>query len=753
MRWPNGVTCPRFGHDHVCELKSKPFGVAGTDPAILTAGTLALAICASFAAWLPARHSAAIEPMAAVREDRLPCASVRRPSTIHAKPRRRAMRTNVSPCRPLCIPAHRSRRSLAWLALAALPLSALAARPAAAAPQPCDYLMRGNLITLDAAQPRADWVAVRDGRIVAVGRDQHGAPEGSPCAAGTPLVGSPEATIVPGFIDSHSHLLAYGLASRWVDVSSTNPFFVDPKTYVPVVSFAELTKRLSQALHAGSDKPILGAAFDPSRTIEGKNPSLADLDKVSNKVRILVWQASMHGMNANTPMLDCVWAGLTCPAPGSTQVACTGPAPGPGVDGRSSSCTGVPPQYVSSFFHGVIEETMVEESMPSVAVCGASAAPYSCKTGGTAASGSPGAKPAAAASAFEAAALMGRALTQGTEIYASHGFTTGSDIASDQLFDVYRAVGPSTPVDLVVQAASASGRQRLTALFRGAPTLYVGPVKLFADGSIQGRTAALSQPFLGEPFYRGSMTTANWMLAESIEEAFQAGFPITVHTNGDLAIATTLDLIEANLRRYPAARGLRNSFIHAPMVNRALLERMAELNIMPTFLIQHPYLWGQPVCLALLGPQRTNEQYNPVGLAAEMLPHFALHSDAFVSPPDPLRMIWAARTRTVQDVKKLQGLPSGFTADCPAVLAPSQRITIEQALRALTLDAAYQFGLEGEKGSIEAGKLADFTVLSADPLALEDNPDGLLDVKVLGTVHRGACHWNEPAKAPCPKGR
>jgi len=99
-------------------------------------------------------------------------------------------------------------------------------------------------------------------------------------------------------------------------------------------------------------------------------------------------------------------------------------------------------------------------------------------------------------------------------------------------------------------------------------------------------------------------------------------------------------------------------------------------------------------------------------------------------------MMWSARTREVQDVKKLQGLPSGFTADCPEVLAPGERISIAQALRALTLDSAYQFGLEGEKGSIETGKLADFTVLDRNPLDVR-NPDQLRTIKVLGTIVGG----------------
>ena len=170
---------------------------------------------------------------------------------------------------------------------------------------------------------------------------------------------------------------------------------------------------------------------------------------------------------------------------------------------------------------------------------------------------------------------------------------------------------------------------------------------------------------------------------------------------------------------------------------------------MPTFLIQHPFFWGQPICQSILGPARTSETYNPVGLAAQILPRFAFHSDAFVTPPDPLRMIWSGTTRKVQDVQYLRDEGSGYTDACPEYLAQGQRVTIERSLRALTIDAAYQFSLEHEKGSLEIGKLADVAILSQNPLDMDNSPDDLLKIDVLATLQRGRCRsWNSDLACP-----
>ena len=112
-------------------------------------------------------------------------------------------------------------------------------------------------------------------------------------------------------------------------------------------------------------------------------------------------------------------------------------------------------------------------------------------------------------------------------------------------------------------------------------------------------------------------------------------------------------------------------------------------------------------------------------------------------------MIWSGTTRTVQDVKARQTHESGYTDACPRYLAPEQRVTIERAIRAITLDAAYQFSLEHEKGSIEPGKLADLTILSENPLSKAADLDELLEIDVLATMRRGECYaWADGVRCP-----
>ena len=617
-------------------------------------------------------------------------------------------------------------------ALVTLFLNALAVEPVRAAESPlipprghelpCELgiiARTDGVLTMDPQGTRADALAIASGRIVAIGDSEK---IRHLCRNDRMIELADTQTVLPGFIDSHSHFLPYGIAKSpsWIDVSSANPFFADPGVYKPVLSQDDLRKTIRDSPQFKDAKILLGAGYDASRTASGEDPDLAFMNSIDDKRPIFVWDASMHSVNINQPMIDLILEGDlcgtgSCPAP-KDEKAC--------MD-CLESCTDVPKPYRQSFCNGLLEETMLQKVLTSL----------SSKASG------------------QNAELLETPLMEALELagatYAAHGFTTGSDVAFGGMLKAYRHLPDVLPLDMVVSPTTVKARQELERAARDKPWLYAGPIKTWADGSIQGRTAFVRGAMLGDPITHGDMTNPNYVLAGFIEKAFLAGYPVAVHTNGDAAIDVTLDLIEAAMTRYPEARSLRNVFIHAPMVDRRHLERMAALNAIPTFLIQHPYFWGQPICQSILGPARTSRVYNPAGLAAQVLPRFAFHSDAFVTPPDPLRMIWAGTTRKVQDVQYLREEGSGYTDACPEYLAQGQRVTIERALRALTLDAAYQFSLEHEKGSLELGKLADVTILSKDPLNMESDPNELLEIDVLATIQRGRCFsWSDGLTCP-----
>ena len=484
------------------------------------------------------------------------------------------MKTQVSP----------SQKSPTFhLTIVAIFLCGLAGVPAFADEPPCDVglVAPGGVLTMNPRQPRAEAVAIAGDRISAVADTMT---IRSICGAERMIeVGDKKTTILPGFIDSHSHLLPYGIAMgpSWIDVSSGNPFFVHPLEYRPVLSQDQLRSTIQNSPQFDSAPVLLGAGYDPARSISGKAPDLVFMDSITDKKPIFIWDASMHSANINSPMIhwlldEGICASKAQSAPAGRETPAAEPSKEKSQEQPCAEavqqCTGVPPQYQASFCNGLLEETMMQRFM------GLLAPQNNTEQAG-------GMKHVIGSS-------IQQALQTAADTYASRGFTTGSDIAVGSMLEAYTDLEQPLSVDLVISTTTVDDQHKLEKNALSKPWLYGGPIKTWADGSVQGRTAFVSEPMLGEPLHYGDMTYDNHVLAQVIDNAFQAGYPVAVHTNGDAAIDITLDILEAAIQRYPEARALRNIFIHAPMVDRRALERMVALNAMPTFLIQHPFLLG-----------------------------------------------------------------------------------------------------------------------------------------------------------------
>jgi len=247
---------------------------------------------------------------------------------------------------------------------------------------------------------------------------------------------------------------------------------------------------------------------------------------------------------------------------------------------------------------------------------------------------------------------------------------------------------------------------------------HLGGMKIVLDGSIQGWTAAISWPgyFTGEghPMFLLPIERMQALLVA----AHRAGINVHVHCNGDLAADAVLDAVTVALGQH-AWPDHRHTITHAQTMTAGQLRRAARLGVAANFFANHLWYWGDQHYELTLGPDRA-ERLDPCGDAVRCGVPFALHSDAPVTPLGQLHTMWCAVNRRT---------PSG------RVLGEGQRITAAQALRSVTLDAAWIMHLDHEIGSIEVGKRADFTVLDADPLAVE--PETIRDITVLGTVLGG----------------
>jgi len=258
--------------------------------------------------------------------------------------------------------------------------------------------------------------------------------------------------------------------------------------------------------------------------------------------------------------------------------------------------------------------------------------------------------------------------------------------------------------------------------------LVMGAVKLIADGSIQGYTGYLSEPYFtpyqGDAHYRGYPAMPREQLFGKVAALHRAGYQIAIHGNGDAAIEDILDAFEAAQQTHPVADP-RMILVHAQMARRDQVARMKELGITPSFFTAHTWYWGDRHRTIFLGPERA-AVISPSRWAQDYGLRFSSHLDTPVTPMQPLQAVWSMVFRQT----------SGGD-----VLGPEHRIGVMDALRAVTIDAAWQVFQEDNRGSLEKGKYADLVVLSRSPL---DNPLAMRELDVERTVIGGVTVFRKP---------
>ncbi|MGI8552149.1 MAG: amidohydrolase, partial [Dehalococcoidia bacterium] len=314
--------------------------------------------------------------------------------------------------------------------------------------------------------------------------------------------------------------------------------------------------------------------------------------------------------------------------------------------------------------------------------------------------------------------------------YAAEGITTVHDAAvrlPDAAIAYQRAAAEGKlPIRIVMMFAGESlpgvtrgegGDVGLRTGF-GNDRLKVGSVKLWADGSIQGYSGALTEDYFTDPGNRGILQYDPEELNSRVMRLHEAGFQIAIHGNGDRAIDCILDAYEAALKTHPNADH-RHRIEHCQMVRDDQLERMASLGVLASFFAKHVYYWGDEHRDIFIGPER-GSRISPLRSARSRGVRFGLHSDNAVTPVAPLEGIWCAVNRVTSSGK---------------VLGPEQCLTVEEALRAYGLDAAYLGHDEDRLGSIEVGKLADLVVLDRNPF--EVDPMDLRNIGIARTIVGG----------------
>jgi len=249
----------------------------------------------------------------------------------------------------------------------------------------------------------------------------------------------------------------------------------------------------------------------------------------------------------------------------------------------------------------------------------------------------------------------------------------------------------------------------------------IGAAKIIGDGSIQAYTAYLSKPYHVPSGHDsdncGYPVTSREEMVSLVSRFHKAGLQIAIHGNGDAAIDNIIHAISEAQKEHPRDDA-RHIIIHCQTVRDDQLDEIKRLGITPSFFSAHAYYWGDRHRNTFLGPERA-DRLNPAKSAAEKGIRFTIHVDTPVTPMRPLLLAWSAVNR----------ISTGGN-----IIGESEQISPLQALRSITIDAAWQIFQEDNFGSIEKGKFADMVILSENPL---NNPENMRDIAVLETMVAG----------------
>jgi predicted amidohydrolase YtcJ len=491
----------------------------------------------------------------------------------------------------------------------------------------------GRIFTLDRQAREASAVAVAGGRISAVGTADDVLAQRGPATTVVELDGR---TLVPGFYDAHQHQVYAGLARRHVDGRAG--------------SLGELGARVAEAARERAPGEwVEGGGYDESRLAERRGPIRDDLDRASPDRPCFVVRTCGHALVANSRALAAAGIERGTPDP-----------PGGWID--RDPVSGEPTGLLREAAMQLIRRVVPQPSGPELQAAILEAAAANLRHGITSVW-----EPSVEPNHVEAYEVLDRDGRLPLRVTMAHKKVLRS--------------GEDVPIP------TGFRRERLSLV----------AVKLFQDGAIASYTAALSEPYVGQPDNRGILQWPQAELDALVAEIDAAGLQASIHAIGDEAIRSALDAIEAAVGRGPR-RDHRHRIEHCGLPLGDLPQRVNQLGVVPV--LQPSFLqFHGDTYVANLGPERSERLY-PVRTLLDACGVVAGSSDGPVVPDlNPLLGIRAAITRSSASGR---------------VIAPHEGVSLEEGLRLYTHDAAFAAREDDLKGTIAPGKLADLVVLGAD---------------------------------------
>ncbi|MBX7104615.1 MAG: amidohydrolase [Gemmataceae bacterium] len=518
---------------------------------------------------------------------------------------------------------------------------------------PADVIYHGGpIVTVDDRSPSAEALAVKDGKIVAVGNKadvlRHR-------GASTRVVDLGGKTMVPGFLDGHSHFI------NCLQVAQQANCFAPPAgPGKSVASIIEAMKAHQKKFNIPKGEFIIGYGYDGNEMEEKREMTAADLDAAFPDHPVFVGHVSLHGAVCNSLALK------------KFNVTKDTPTPKGGVIVRKPGT--MEPE-------GLLMEAAwmpIFANMPK-----------------------PGEEE------------LLRRFQEGQMIYAAAGVTTaqeGATVAPDVAI-LRKAADKGL---LFIDVAAYPFITEAKAVFQDNPPetfgtyknrLKLAGIKVTCDGSPQGRTAYFTKPYLtggpgGEKDWKGEPLFPQSDLDQMVKSVYDKNLQLIVHCNGDASIDMFLAAHEKAAQDRFADR--RTTIIHSQFVRRDQLDKYAAYKLMPSYYTEHCFYFGDTHIR-----NRGQEQaafISPMNSSLKKGIRCQNHTDFNVAPIDQLFVMWSAVNRLTRTGE---------------VLGPDERVTPLQALKAITLDCAYMYREEQTKGSLEVGKLADLVVLDKNPLTVD----------------------------------
>ena len=473
--------------------------------------------------------------------------------------------------------------------------------------------------------------------------------------------------VLPGFIDAHGHASYLAFATQVANIASPPVGKIN--------NIQDLQTELKNFIQDSDLQPgewVMGLGYDDSLLAEQRHPTKDDLDEVSTEHPIYLIHVSAHLGAANSLGLSLANINSKTEDPPGGKIR----------------------RYKNSLEpNGVFEETAAYP-LQQLAMSG-----YKDPIG---------------------------SVKSAMEIYAKNGITTAQDGASSKetigLMQAANAQGKIN-LDIISYPIGQNGLLKdIDTLSFGSYTgrLKIGGIKLILDGSPQGKTAYLTEPYYKPPHseldsYKGYPLMPQSEVSKWVKEYAELKIPIIAHANGDAAADMLIEAVEqANMNS-----DHRTIMIHAQTVREDQLDQMRELKIIPSYFSTHTFYWGDWHRDSVFGEERAM-RISPTKSSLDRNMPFTVHNDAPVVPPDMIRLLWSTTNRKTRSGK---------------VLGEEQKISTYAALEAMTINAAYQHFEDDIKGTIEVGKQADLVILSEDPLSI--HPEKLLNVKVVATYSKG----------------